>query len=283
MADQITGKTQVDAVSKEVIASIVQDELIQQSMLLGTVLDFSNLAEKGSDTVSIPRTGSFTAEEKQEGVALNAQALTLAVDKILLNKHYAVQAVIEKFAKVQANVELFGEYLKRMGSALALKVDQEIIAAILATSEASPDHRRAFAGASIAKDDFITARMLLRQANVKLDDNVFCAINPEEEAKILALSDFVDADKWASGSETAKQNGLIGKAYGCKIIVTNVVPAGKAAFYHKSHVAFALQQEPEYDEQKELANLATRISLDHVYGVKTMDLGKRGVLMGSAT
>ena len=100
---------------------------------------------------------------------------------------------------------------------------------------------------------------------------------------LLALADFVDADKWASGSESAKLNGVIGRVYGFNVVISNVATDDGAVLFHKSHVGFARQMAPRVQSQYQIEHLADRVSLDHIYGAKVLDSGKRGVLLGSAS
>lgn len=287
MADVFTDKAAIDAVSMEIILSIVQEELIQKAILAPTLTDYSAFAVAGSDKVKIPKAGSFVAEQKLGSTALNAQALTMLTDDLSLDQHYAVQTLVEDIAKLQANVDMFGEYLKRMASSLAKEMDEKLYAQLKLTSSAAPDHRIDWANAptdTATKADFVAARKLLKTANVPLEDgNNFVAVNPKRESEMLSLTDFVDADKWLAGSADAKLNGVIGKVYGFQVLVTNVVEDDAVIFYHKSHVGYARQALPKYETMRDLAFLADRMSLAHLYGCKVLDSGKRGVLVGSTS
>jgi hypothetical protein len=285
MADVLTGKTEIDAVSQEIVASIIQEELIQSAILLPTITDYSAFAVKGSDKVKIPKAGSFTAVLKAENVAASAEALTFSTDDIALDLHYNVQALIEDIADIQANVPLMDEYIRRMAKAIALKVDEEIYDELVLASVAAPDHKIDWANAptdTVTKGDFVTAKKLLKQANVPmLSNELFFLINPKRESEILLLADFVDADKWIEGSANAKLNGMIGRAYGFNILVSNLVNDDEVVFYHKSAVGYATQMAPRLQSDKDLPNLAQRLALDMLFGVKVLDGGKRQVLVGT--
>lgn len=282
--DNLTTKTEIDAVSMELISSIVQQELIQGMILAPSLSDYSSLAGPGVDKIKIPRAGSFTAEKKLAATDFTSQALTFSTDDLALDEHYGVFATVEKIASLQANVDLVGQYAARMASALAYQLDAKVYEQMILTSASAPDHRIAFAGSTMAKDDFVNAKKLLKVANVPLNDGkLFCAINPTDEASILKLADFIDADKYGELAVAAKLNGVIGKLFGFNILVSNVVQASKAIFYHSSHVAFARQAMPAFDTDKNLKAAGFDLSLDHIYGVKVMDSGKRGVLVGSAS
>ncbi len=282
-----TTKTTVDAASMELVSSIVQQELIQSMVLAPTLNDVSSRVIQGIDKVKMPKADSFTAAAKADGVDLTSQALTFSSDDLSLDQYYAVFTTLERLASLQANVDVLGEVAKRMASALAYEMDAKIYAQMLLTSAAAPDHRLLFDNdptATLTKNDFIKAKKLLKIQNVPMNDGkLFCAISPERESDMLKLADFVDADKWYSGSEAAKLNGVIGKAYGFQIVVSNVVSDTGCVFYHSDHVAWARQQEPLMDTAPNVKALGFDVALSHVYGCKVTQGGKMGVKIGAAS
>jgi hypothetical protein len=279
MADVIFGKTEVDAVSMEVVlGAMVQEQLIQQAVLLGTVNNYP--AGPGMDKLKIPKAGGFTVGDKSENTAVDAQTITYSTDDLLLDKHKVVQVLVEKYAMIQSEVAVLSDIASRAGKAMALQLDIDIIAALVATSAAAPDHRIAFAGASITQADILEGRRLLKVQNVNVQE-CYLGIHPTEEKAILSIADFVRAD--AYGSAQGLQAGILGSLYGTKVICHNSFTAGNSVMWHPSHVAVGIQEQIAYDTDKDLPNLSTRHSWDMIYGVKTLDAGKRGVLLGSAS
>lgn len=279
MADVIFGKTEVDAVSMElVLGAMVQQQLIQEAVLLGTVNNYP--APFGVDKLKIPRAGGFTVGDKTENTAVDAQVITYATDDLTLDKHKVIQVLTEKFALVQSEVNAIQDIAERAGKAMALQIDTDIITALVATSASAPDHRIAFAGASIAQVDILEARRLLKVQNVAVQQ-CYLGIHPTEEKAILSIADFVRADGY--GNANGLQAGILGSLYGTKVIVHTGFTAGNSVMWHPSHVAVGIQEQIVYDTDKDLANLAIRHSWDMIYGVKTLDSGKRGVLLGSAS
>lgn len=279
MADVIFGKTEVDAVSSElVLGAMVQEQLIQQAMLLPTVNNYP--APAGADKLKIPKAGGFTVGDKSENTAVDAQTITYSTDDLLLDKHKVIQVLVEKFALIQSEVAVYSDIAARAGKAMALQIDTDIIAALVATSASAPDHRIAFAGSNIAQTDILEAKRLLTVQNVPVRE-CYLGINPAEEKQMLLLADFVRAD--AYGNPQGLQAGVLGQIYGFKVMVHNGFTAGNAVVWHPSHVAVGIQEMISYDTDKDLPNLAQRLSWDMIYGVKTLDSGKRGVLLGSAS
>lgn len=279
MADVLLGKTEVDAVSAELIADLTQSFLIQEAKLLPTVLDYSAIAGPGMDKIKIPKAGGFTVNDKTENTAVDSQAITWSTDDLNLDKHKVIQVLVEKYAQLQGGGRVVSDIAERAGKALALQIDTDIIAALVATSASTPDHRIALAGSTFAEVDILEARKLLNDQNVPLSDR-FLVIPTAYEKSALALANLIQQDRYSGN--TAIVSGEIGQAYGFRIIVHTGLSTTAVA-YHKSHVAVAIQQGLTYDFDKDLPNLAIRHSFDQVYGVKVLDSGKRGVLLGSAS
>jgi hypothetical protein len=107
------------------------------------------------------------------------------------------------------------------------------------------------------------------------------AVNPAEYATMLNIDNFVDASKF--GSNQPVLNGQIGTIFGMPVIKTTVVAAGRPLIYHKESLVIGFQLNPEFDSDKDLDNLATKYSLDQLYGMKTMQLGKGIVRLGAAS
>jgi N4-gp56 family major capsid protein len=282
MADVLTGDTATDAMKQTIVANLIQRELIASSVLAPTIMDVSQFASAdGVDEIEFPKLSSFAVIKKTSGTPVDAAALTYGTTKLLLDQHAVVQWLIEKKANKQAAIALETANMMRAIKAHAKQVDVDVHAAMVAGVSASgPDHIVAFIGASFDKADVVNAMKLLDQAEIPSDER-FLAVNPAEHATLLLISDFIDASKY--GSSQPIQNGEIGMIYGMKVLKSTVVTAGRPMAYHKESCVLGFQLQPTFDNQKDLANLAQRYSIDQLYGVKAMLDGKGIVRMGSAT
>jgi N4-gp56 family major capsid protein len=282
MADVLTGDTATDAMKQTIVANLIQRELIASSVLAPNITDVSQFASAdGVDEIDFPRLGSFTVVKKVSGTPVDAAALTYATDKLLLNQHAVVQWLIEKKATKQAAIAIELENLQRAAKAHAKQVDVDIHAALIAGVSASgPDHIIAFAGASFDKADIVKSLELLDIQEMPAE-NRFLAVHPTEHATMLNVEGFIDASRY--GSNMPVMNGEIGMIYGMKVLKTTVVTAGRPMAFHKEAAVIGFQLQPQFDNDKDLANLATRYSIDQLYGVKVLQLGKGIVRLGSAT
>jgi len=275
MADM--GVTEVAATIQETVSAIIQEQLIENSKLMDKVQNFP--AQKGENTIKIPRAGNFSVDDKVENTAVTAQVLTYATDDLLLDKHKVIQVVLEDAAEVEAMPDVVSDIVGRMGRQLALQIDTDLVAQLELASAAAPDHRIAYAGAALGKADILDARELLHIQNVRFNE-CWIGVSPASEAALLAIDDFVHAEKY--GSSEGLVNGELGKLYGARVVMSNEFDDLKTIVWHPSAVAFARQIMPKFEQDRVVDKLADLFSLSQKYGVKVLDSGKRQVMLGTA-
>jgi N4-gp56 family major capsid protein len=276
------GLTEVSATSQAVIANVVQQVLKQESVLLPTVEDYSRFVQPGALSVGVPRRTQFAAANKAENTNLTAQELTFAADTISLNKHKAIYAKLERIAQLQATPDVDAEILMEQAKELALQIDKDIIVELKLASSAAPDHILDYANTptdTLQQTDILEARRLLNVQKVPMD-NRFMVISPDQEKAVLLLSDFVRADSY--GNANGLMNGELGRIYGFTVMMHTELSAAHALFYHKSHVGYATQLQPEFQTDMDLASVSKEYLLHQIYGTKVMDLGKRGVFFNGS-
>ena len=122
MAHNFYGETDVAAIQNDLIASIVQSQLVESVRLLPTILDYSALAVPGLQSVKIPRGESLSADAKAEDTALNFSHFSYLADQLTLSQFY-VGVDVDDIARVQSSIPLMQDLASRMGVALADKID----------------------------------------------------------------------------------------------------------------------------------------------------------------
>ena len=283
MADVDMGVTETGATGQDLVAAIVQQQLLANTIFMGTIRDESARATKGAKSVSFPRTGNLDPVAKVENVATDSQALTFAADQLALNQHFQTLVRLEDIADVQSIVDVPGEILMRAAAGMALKFDSAIYAALKdGASASSPDNIVNHYGSSgvITRTKILAARKLLNDQNVPMTDR-FMAISTDQEAQLLDIDQFVSAEKY--GDQTPLLNGELGRLFGFRIMMSTTVEDNVTLYYHKSALAFARQIDPKWETQRApLEHLADAYSLSSLYGVKVLDSGKR-VVVANAT
>lgn len=282
MPDIYTGDTATDAMKQTIVANMLQRQLIAKSVLAGTIRNVSEFAVDGVDEIEFPRTNNFSVVKKTSGTAVEAAALTYGTDKLLLDQHAVIQWLLEKKANKQSAINLEAANLLNATLAHAKGVDVDIHAALIAGVSASgPDHIIAFANASsLGRADIVEGMKLLDLQEMP-DENRFLAVNPTEHAALLNITDFVDVSKY--GSTAPVMNGELGQLFGMKVLKSTVVTAGRPIIYQAEACVLGFQLQPTFASQPDLANLATRYSVDQLYGVKVMQSGKGIVRLGAAS
>lgn len=279
----LMGVTEVTNVSQqEIMANMVQQYLQGAAMFPQRVQTF--VASPGWKSVDIPRAGGFTVQSKVENVAVTPQVLTWAVDNLPLDQHRVVQVNLESIASLQSKVAQELQIAERAGLDLAFDTDLQIVNAFYdSASGAAPDHIIPYANAtSLAGADILEAKRLFDIQKVPQYDR-YLAVSPTSYSKLLAISDFVRYDAiFANQTTVGIRPGVVGTIYGFEVFMSQAVEDLKDIAFHKTALAYGVQQGVNYQTDLDLPNLAMLHSFDQIYGIKGLDLGKRHVILGTA-
>jgi len=272
--------TETSAVGVDLIAAMVQSYLSENAVLIPSILDVSNEVEPGAKSVSIGRHTGLTAESLTEGSSYTAQKFTWSADQLIFNKHEGVRTNLTTKAAAQSTKDQEANILTASIEALAQKLEAQVYTALADVSGATPDHKVALDTAdTLSYEDILNARRLLNKQSVPKDNNRFLAINSDQEMDILGLDKFSSADKY--GNNIPLLTGEIGRILGFRVLVTENVTASTALAYHSSHAVFARQKEITWFSQFDPDYSYTKYLLETMYGLKTLDSGKRGVLLNN--
>jgi hypothetical protein len=283
MADVITGVTEITNVSqREIMANMVQQYLQSAAAFPQRVMTF--VAPAGTKSVDIPRAPGFVVGSKAENVAVDAQAITWAVDNLPLTNHRVIQVLLENIANLQSKVSQEIQIAERAGLDMAYDTDLRIASEFYgAASLTAPDHVIPYANTtSLGGADLLSAKLLLDLQKVPQDSR-YLAVDPTGYSQLLAVSDFVRVDAInANQISEGIRPGVVGKIYGFEVFMSTAITANQHIAFHKSALAYGVQQGVTYLNDNDLPNLAMRHSFDQIYGIKGLDAGKRFVVIGKA-
>jgi N4-gp56 family major capsid protein len=262
------------------ISSIVQQELLESVVVLPTLDNKSSMVEKGLKQIDIPRfdtdsSGRFGDPETQNpdgmtGVTL--KAVDMEVDSIALNKWKNLSYRIPDRLSQQSRVNLEAELSRKAGREFAIYMDKEAIA-VLATLTQEVNYSGA--GDTMALADITDARKTLNRNNVPEQDR-FLLISPEKEADMLKIDNFIKADQY--GARDALLNGEIGRVFGFRVIVSNLLTADESYAYHREVAMYAVQQDISFESQRaDVTVRATDYSFAAGWGLTLAYEGKKGV------
>ena len=277
MADALMGISETSAAALSNISNMAQLYLQQASKLIPTVSDFSHLAVKGASSIKLPRSGGFTVGSKSENTAVDSQIITYAADTISLDQHRVVQFLLEDIANEQAMISVVQDSLMKAAADMAFDIDSLIKAEFDSASTSSPAHVLKYNDATnedIELVDILAMRKLLIDQNID-PRQCFLGVGSVQEKNMLAIDNFISSEKYGSNSPIL--NGEIGQIYGMKVLVSNVFSSTDSYAWHPSSVGFAFLHGIRTQSVYDLANLATRYSLDYLAGFEVLDSGKRVV------
>jgi hypothetical protein len=265
----VTGNTALAATKQEVIAALVQKELISQSVLASTIQDVSRFAVKGAATVSFPKAGSFTVENRATATQATIQNLTFAKDTLALSFRATVSWLIDSMDELQSVLDVDAEYAIRAARAHAVYLDQQIIAQMEAAGVAT-----ATAGDI---SDAIILEMRAALLNRKADRRLLrLAISPDQESKMLAINKFVTADSYGT---SIIPSGSLGTIYGVPVFITPELGTDQYFMYEQDGCALAFQRGPQLGERPapEYGSSSMLKTLDQLFGVKALQIAQQGV------
>ena len=264
----------------DVVSSMVTETLIQESVLIPTITDFSGMVGPGLDRLSIPRSTALAVQTVSESAALTPAAPTVSADTLLLDKNQAIDFRLTDIAALQTTPDMLGWIVRDAMKSLPAAVDDVICAQIVAASASTPDHRIQLSGTGnieVTIADILGAQKLLNEARVPQQDR-YMLINPNQQLVLLQIAALQNANTF--GSREAYQNGFLMELFGFKIVMTtsSALADDEVVFYHKSAVGFARQMSTKFRVQEQAFAHAVDYSLSQIFGSILLDGGGRAVL-----
>lgn len=280
----ITSAANTASTEMTLITQIVQAELLENTVILGSVMDHSDKVQDGLKTIEIPRfeadqtagSGRFggpSAQNPDGETPVAFKTASLTTDTINLDKWENLPYRIPDRVAMQSRVPLEAELARKAGKEMAIYMDQEIKAVLdtLTKTIAYDDD----VNESMGLVDITEARKELNKENVPQTDRVLL-ISPDKEQDMLNIENFIHADKY--GAREALLNGEIGRVYGFRVLVSNLLGDDEAYAYHRECVGYAMQKQVDFETQRADVNIrATDYSYAVGWGCTLMYDGRKGV------
>jgi len=232
-------------------------------------------------TLNIPYPGTFTAQDKAPDAAINPQVPAGgATISVTLNRHKAVDFLVEDVPRAQARTELLDRYIRPAAIAIAEAVERDLFA-LYASLTASVGTT----GTDISAATVRQARKALNDALVPADTR-YLVISPKDEIALLADASL--ASYFAFSRQQGIAEGSLGRLYGFDVYMSQLVPAvgtpvsTKNLAFHRE--AFILATRPFVDPPPSTGVQAATVQ-DPDNGivirvVYTYDIAFRGVRVG---
>lgn len=265
----VTGNTELTAVKEAAISALVQKELISASVLASNVYDVSGFCRPGAVSISFPRAGSFSVEDRASAAQATIQSLTFAKDTLTLGFMATVAWIIDPQDAIETPVDVEAEYAKRAARAHGVYVDQKLILELETVGVATTT------AGTISDAIILEMRqaLLQRKANPR---NLRLAISPTQEAALLGINKYTLAQDYG---RPVIPEGILSQVYGIPILVTPELGASQYFMYDVEGIALGFQKGPSMDERKapEYGSGAMLKILDQKFGVKGLEINQQGV------
>jgi hypothetical protein len=253
-------KPQVDAASLEILSSLVNLNLQRSLVMPGKLIDLSSEAVGGVDKIKIRKFNDLAVGTKAANTPVAYGISTLAVDELDLDQHKYVAFLMEEFAKIQGP-QAFMEELAQNAS---IKLAQDFDAYLINTVRGGANADSLETAAALEPKDFINARAYLDGGNVPQQGR-YIGLHPDDYAKVLAISSFVEADKIGSANIVSGQVGML---YGMSVIVNTGFTADELVVWHQGCAAGAMQLSPSIRTQYDPDELGDKWVLHTIYGAE---------------
>lgn len=258
------GIAQTSQYVQEIWSREIQKPFDMNLEITKLVQDRSGLVKGGGDTVHIPFTSTIAARPKSASTDITYDSPEGSPITLSINKHYYVGTKIEDIAKVQASYDLKAAFQGRMGYALAVQIDTDLLGLYSAAGSTVS------AGAAVDDADVLSVVSDFDDSNTPLSMRRG-VIGSQTKGDLLGVNKYTAYDQTGKmGKATDGTNGLIASVYDMDLHFSQNVPTsttGRNLFFHKTAINVAKQQAPKFVMEYSVDSLATKTALHTVYGV----------------
>lgn len=244
-----------DAVNNtpEVWGAEIEQKASIERVLRNFVRVNTDLVNRPGDTVKLPRK-TYSDMDKYAASATGGDLATitpnfeLVMDLVTIEPvEIALATAVTKQVIDEAMNSVLDEARQNMAETIADKEDQDILAAIVATSESETDpltyveakkdavtfvsgdwnaDQATAEQSNITSSDVLDLSVIVEASEVIMNERGFTGdvlfIHPRQKASLLRDDNFIDAAK--NGSTGARQKGVIGEIFGLEVVTTRRVP-----------------------------------------------------------
>jgi len=264
---------------EDILFNDVQEFLVQEAVVAGTIMDLTSRIKKGDQSVKVPRvTGLAVSDVKQDNTEAVSSNMGLTSDVMPLSSFKEVPDYIFEGGDLESTVDIKAAFLDAAPRVLADFIDADLITELKNASAAAPDHIQQLSEGVLntrpSLADIQNAGLLLTKQNVPKTER-FLLVSPEIKVHLMAKTEIQDASK--AGSNTALVNGEFARLFGFIMLESNNLAAAEMIAYHTTAAAWGMQKTVEFIEEQQRSKGREFVSMRTKYGKKTLDAGVRQV------
>lgn len=224
----------------EVMGEMINAKIEALAKLTPYAVVDTTLQGVAGDTKTVPSWNYIgNAEDVAEGTEVGLTQMTASTKKFSIKKAMKAVAITEE-ARLSGLGDPIGQAEYQLAKSIVGKVDDDILAAVLATSVKVDN-----SSAVINYDGIVDAVTKFEDEEDGIEKVMF--ISPKQEAQLLKDPMFLSADKFTSGVAV---NGAIGKIAGCWIKKSNKIKASGSKFVNPIIKLQPDSDETEYTEDE---------------------------------
>ena len=260
----ITGNADVQNVIETVVSTMLTQTLIQESVGLGAVRDFSSMVRPGMDQLDIPLMNELAVQDVLEtGADMTPQTINPSEASLVFSRHKSIPFSITSAASVESKINLVQEAVRTGTRSLVAEIDD----ALFAEGVANAGTTNTVAGAD-SLEDILAAKVQFDADNVLKMDR-FIIASPVFMQKLLSTNNVIRANEY--GSTNPVQAGMVASIYGMTILESSSasLPADGFLAIQREGLAFARQRSLEFERQRQVLGQRDDYTLTHKYGIKS--------------
>ena len=220
------------------------------------------------DTYEKTRIPNIETQSKSASTALNATVYTDTSQQVSINNHIACAIKHEDIATLLSRNNVKDEMTKKMGYALARKVDVDIAALAASFSQVVGT-----LGVELTYDNLLRAVQHLEDTGYEMGSDVAWFFSTAQKSGLMKMDTFINNQYVGEAAAVkAHTKGSTGSFQGAPIIFSNLITAPASGQHenfllHRETVALIMAQAPKTSLDRIALELSDIVVQDQIYGM----------------
>lgn len=228
---------------------------------------------KHGDVFHKRRIPNIETQSKVAETALNATVYVDTQQDLVINSHIACAIKQEDIAAVLSRTDTKAEMTKKMGYALARKVDVDLAALAQNFSQVVGT-----LGVELTYDNLLRAVRYFDDAGVSMMDDACWIFSPAQKEGIMKMDTFINRDYVGDrAAMDAHTRATVAEFQGAPVLISNLLrsPASgqhENMLIQKDGIALVFAQDPKTSTDRIALDLADVVVMDEIYGYSEIDI-----------